>query len=79
MIDLLYILALLWVVWLLIDGLLTKNIWVKGGAKDRFTRPLDMSSFAHKVNRSDSPITYWLHVVLYCSFIILVLYLLIYK
>ena len=45
------------------------EIWVKGGASDRFTRSLDMRSFAHKVSREDEPFVYWFAVLLYVAFI----------
>lgn len=61
---LLYIVAL-WVAWLFLNGLLTGEVWVKGGAKDRFTRSLDMHSFAHKVSKNDNSFTYWIILVFY--------------
>lgn len=67
MIKLFYLLVLLWLLWLLFDGLYTGQIWVKGGAKDRFTRALDMHSFAHKVDRHQQPATYWFHVAFYAA------------
>ena len=68
--------AMLWVGWLLWDGLRTGEVWVKGGAADRLTRPLDMESFAHKVGRDESPWVYWLNMALFAAVELMGLYLL---
>lgn len=60
-----YLLAALWTGWLCLEGFLSGEVWVKGGAKDRFTRSLDMHSFAHKVSRESSPFTYWFNLCFY--------------
>jgi len=77
MINIFYSIAGLWVCWLLLDGLLTGKVWVKGGAKDRFSRSISMHSFAHKVSREESPIVYWLNIFLYIAFIALILWVMI--
>jgi len=69
--QLFYVIVLLWVGWLLLDGLRTGEIWARGGSKDRYTRDLDMHSFAHKVDRRENPTVYWLHVLLYAALIVL--------
>lgn len=66
---------LLWLGWLLFDGLITQSVWVRGGVKDRYTRDLDMHSFAHKVSRAESPITYWIMMLLYTGFEVFLIYL----
>ena len=68
--------AMLWIAWLLWDGWRTGEVWVKGGAKDRLTRSLDMHSFAHKVSREESPLVYWLNMALFASVEVMGLYLL---
>lgn len=73
--KILYIVGSIWVAWLLIDGVLTGGVWVKGGAKDRFTRDLDMHSFATKMRRDENPSTYWLVMVLYLIFLSALIYL----
>lgn len=53
--------------WLLWDGWSSGAVWVKGGAPDRLTRDLDMHSFAHKVDREEQPLVYWLNMALFAS------------
>lgn len=72
--NLFYLVVFLWVGWLLLNGLLTGSIWVKGGSSDRFTRSLDMHSFAHKVSRTEKPSTYWFIVVFYACINIFILF-----
>ena len=79
MIEIFYLLALMWVGWLLLDGLRSGEVWVRGGSKDRFTRSLDINSFAHKVSRQGDPDMYWIHIILYLSAVIIFLWLLITK
>ena len=74
MMSIFYVVFILWVGWLLVDGLLTGKVWVKGGASDRFSRSLDMQSFAHKVDKKDSPAIYWLNVVFYLGAILFASY-----
>ena len=57
--------AMVWIAWLLWDGWRSGAVWVKGGEADRFTRPLSMASFAHKVARDDRPFVYWLNMGLF--------------
>lgn len=65
--QILYLLILLWIAWLVIDGLLSGAVWVKGGSEDRFTRNLDMRSFATKLHRTKYPVYYWLAIVFYSA------------
>ena len=74
MINIFFLIFILWVGWLLLDGILTGEIWARGGSKDRFTRSLDMKSFAHKVDRKSDSTTYWFHVVFYVVAIGAILY-----
>jgi len=75
--KLFFLVVFFWIGWLLFHGLLTGSIWVKGGASDRFTRSLDMNSFAHKVSRKENPNTYWFNVLFYTCINLLLLYILI--
>lgn len=63
--------SLLWVIWLLYDALTTGGVWVKGGSKDRFTRDLDMHSFATKKSRHEHPFIYWFMMLFYTGVAIL--------
>ena len=74
MTSVLYLLVIAWIGWLLISGVLSGEIWVKGGVKDRFTRQLDMYSFAHKVNRETNPTTFWIYVGLYSGCLVLLIW-----
>ncbi|MBX2878723.1 MAG: hypothetical protein KTR32_02265 [Granulosicoccus sp.] len=65
-----FLLVTLWIGWLAADGLLTGSVWARGGAKDRFTRPLDMKSFAHKVNREDDPVKFWIYICFYLAAVV---------
>jgi len=76
MINIFYILIGLWTSWLLFDGLITGKVWVKGGAKDRFTRSLDMHSFAHKVSREKNSFVYWANIFLYLAFVVFLIWVL---
>ena len=41
--------------YLLIDGLLTGSVWVKGALNGRWS----LSEWAHKRSRIDDPVSYW--------------------
>lgn len=75
MLTIFYIIVFVWVGWLLLDGLLRGEVWVKGGSTDRCTRELDMYSFAHKVYKNQNPMAYWLFLVFYAFIELLFAYL----
>ncbi|MGI1679880.1 MAG: hypothetical protein K6L75_14150 [Cellvibrionaceae bacterium] len=74
MISVLWYSAALWVSWLFLNGLITGEVWVKGGAKDRFSRSLDMESFAHKVSKQNSSFTYWFNMAFYFAAVFILIW-----
>jgi len=53
--SLFVILVILLLCYLVVDGLLTHSIWVKGSRKGAFS----FRQWAHKCDREDEPRSYW--------------------
>lgn len=70
--SLFIVLVILLLCYLVIDGLLTRSIWVKGGRK----RPFSFRQWAHKCGREDEPRSYWFAMVFYAVAILLSIWLL---
>jgi len=49
------VLVILLLCYLIVDGLLTRSVWVKGGRK----MPFSFRQWAHKCGREDEPRCYW--------------------
>ena len=58
--------------YLVVDGLLTRSVWVKGGHK----RPFSFREWGHKCDREDEPRSYWFAMVFYSVAILLSFWLL---
>jgi hypothetical protein len=66
------ILVILLLCYLVVDGLSTRSIWVKGGRK----RPFSFQQWAYKCDREDEPHSYWFAMVFYSVAILLLIWLL---
>lgn len=55
---------------MVVDGLLTGSVWVRGARKG-----MTFKQWAHKRDRDEEPISYWLFMSLYIAGIVWILYL----
>jgi ABC-type branched-subunit amino acid transport system permease subunit len=58
---------------LVLDGLLTRSVWVKGGRNGIFS----LRNPAHKCAREDEPYSYWFAMIFYSVAMLLLIWLLI--
>jgi hypothetical protein len=70
--SLFIILVILLLCYLVVDGLLTRSVWVKGGRK----RPFSFRQWAHKCERADEPRSYWFVLGFYAVATLLLIWLL---
>ena len=70
--SLFVILVILLLCYLVVDGLLTRSVWVKGGRKG----PFSFRQWAHKCGREDEPRTYWFVMGFYSVATLLLIWLL---
>ncbi len=70
--SLFIVLVILLLCYLVVDGLLTRSVWVKGGRK----RPFSFRHWAHKCGREDEPRVYWFAMIFYAVAILLSIWLL---
>jgi hypothetical protein len=70
--SLFVILVILLLCYLVVDGLLTRSVWVKGGRK----APFNFRQWAHKRERDEEPRSYWFAMTFYAVSVLLLLWLL---
>ena len=70
--SLFVVLMILLLCYLVVDGLLTRSIWVKGSRRG----PFSFRQWAHKCGRDDEPRSYWFAMVFYTAAVLLLLWLL---
>jgi hypothetical protein len=66
------VLVILLLCGLVLDGLLTRSVWVKGSR----TRIFGFRNMAHKRGREDEPRSYWFAMVFYSVAMLLLIWLL---
>ena len=71
--SLFVILVILLLCYLVVDGLLTRSVWVKGARTGAFS----FRQWAHKRNRDDEPGSYWFAMSFYVVAVLLSLWLLV--
>ena len=70
--SLFVVLVILLLCFLVVDGLLTHSVWVKGSRRG----PFSFRHWAHKSGRADEPNSYWFAMVFYAVAILLLAWLL---
>ncbi len=70
--SLFVILVILLLCYLVVDGLLTGSVWVKGSRKG----PFSFRQWAHKCGREDEPRSYWFVMGFYSVATLLLIWLL---
>ncbi len=58
--------------YMVFDGLVTEEVWVRGPRKG-----FSLTQWGHKRSRIDEPISYWFFMILYSGFALFLVYLLI--
>ena len=66
------ILVTLILCYLVVEGLLTRAVWVKGARKGAFS----FRQWAHKRDRDEDPHSYWFAIIFYSASILMLLWLL---
>jgi hypothetical protein len=67
--SLFIILVILVLLYLVIDGLITRSIWIKGGRRSGI---VNWREWAHRCERADKPATYWAAMIFYCLALLLI-------
>ena len=70
--SLFVILVILILCYLVVEGLLTRSVWIKGPRRGAFS----FRQWAHKRSRDDDPQPYWFAIVFYSGAILMLLWLL---
>ena len=67
---LLFALVIIHLVYLIINGIVTESVWVRGPRKG-----ISLTVWAHKKERIDEPIGYWFFMTFYSALLVFILYL----
>jgi NADH:ubiquinone oxidoreductase subunit 3 (subunit A) len=70
--SLFIVLLILLLCYLVVDGLLTRSVWIKGGRK----KPFSFRQWAYKCDHEDEPRSYWFAIGFYTVAILLLIWLL---
>ena len=70
--SLFVVLVILLLCYLVVDGLLTRSVWVKGSRRGLFS----FRQWGHKCGRDDDPRSYWFAMIFYAVAMLLSIWLL---